>query len=166
MFAPPRLKLDLAVPLRCFQVLVFWHFPLGLRPLGGSCSAFFIASRLFRFEIVLSKTISRKAKTWNCVLNEGKTLDDVRKVEQMVSEVGDADSNPVAEWVTPFTGDIENGRFVLMAGWPNFPAMGKAFGNFLTDGAGDEVMVEWAATATYDARNLYIVEELHNSLGQ
>ena len=44
--------------------------------------------------------------------------------------------------------------------------MGKAFGNFFTNGAGDEVMVEWAATATYDARNLYIVEELHNSLGQ
>ena len=127
---------------------------------------FLLLAGFFRFEIVLSKTISRKAKTWNCVLNEGKTLDDVRKVAQMVSEVGDADSNPVAEWVTPFTGDIENGRFVLMSGWPNFPAMGKAFGNFLTDGAGDEVMVEWAATATYDARNLYIVEELHNALGQ
>ena len=84
----------------------------------------------------------------------------------MVSEVGDADSNPVAQWVTPFIGDMENGRFVLMAGWPNFPAMGKAFGNFLTDGAGDEVMVEWAATATCDARNLYIVEELHNALVQ
>ena len=105
-------------------------------------------------------------ETWNCVLNEGKTLDDVRKVAQMVSEVDDADSNPVAQWVfTPFTGDMENGRFVLMTGWPNFPAMGKAFGNFFTDGAGDEVMVEWAATATCDARNLYIVEELHNSLG-
>ena len=84
----------------------------------------------------------------------------------MVSEVDDADSNPVAQWVTPFTGDMENGRFVLMAGWPNFPAMGKAFGNFFKDGAGDEIMVEWAATATCDARNLYIVEELHNSLGQ
>ena len=53
-----------------------------------------------------------------------------------------------------------------MAGWPNFPAMGKAFGNFLTDGAGDEVLVEGAATATYDARNLYFVEEMHNALGQ
>ena len=38
-------------------------------------------------------------ETWNCVLNEGKTLDDVRKVAQMVSEVDDADSNPVAQWV-------------------------------------------------------------------
>ena len=51
------------------------------------------------------------------------------------------------------------------AGWPNFPAMGKAFGNFLTDGAGDEVMVEWAATLLR-CRNLYIVEELYNALGQ
>lgn len=116
---------------------------------------FLLLAGFFRFEIVLSKTISRKAKTWNCVLNEGKTLDDVRKVAQMVSEVGDADSNPVGQWVTPFTGDMENGRFVLMAGWPNFPAMGKAFGNFLTDGAGDEVMVEWAARHLRCAGSLY-----------
>ena len=40
--------------------------------------------------------------------------------------------------------------------------MGKALGNFFTDGAGDEVMVEWAATATCEKRNLYTVEELHN----
>ena len=74
---------------------------------------FLLLAGFFRFEIVLSKTISRKAKTWNCVLNEGKTLDDVRKVAQMVSEVDDADSNPVAQWVfTPFTGDMENGRFL------------------------------------------------------
>ena len=53
--------------LRCIQVLVFWHFPLGLRPSRWYLfSPFFIASRLFRFEIVLSKIISRKAKTWRC----------------------------------------------------------------------------------------------------
>ena len=106
-------------------------------------------------------------ETWNCVLNEGKTMDDVRNVTRMVSEVDDADSNPVAQWVfTPFTGDMETGRFVLMTGWPSFPAMGKAFGNFFSDGAGDEVMVEWAATATCDTRNLYTVEEMHNSISQ
>ena len=59
-----------------------------------------------------------------------------------------------------YSGDMEGGRFVLMTGWPSFPAMGKAFGNFFTDGAGDEVMVEWAATATCETRNLYTVEEL------
>ena len=48
----------------------------------------------------------------------------------------------------------------------NGPAFPAAFGNFFTDGAGDEVMVEWAATATCDTRNLYTVEELHNSLSQ
>ena len=53
-----------------------------------------------------------------------------------------------------------------MTGWPSFPAMGKAFGNFFSDGAGDEVMVEWAATATCDTRNLYTVEEMHNSISQ
>ena len=104
-------------------------------------------------------------ETWNCVLNEGKTIDDVRKVGAMVADVAKAANDPVAQWnFTPFTGDMEAGRFVLMTGWANFPSMGSSFGNFFTDGAGDEVMVEWAATATCDTRNLYTVEELHNSI--
>ncbi len=103
-------------------------------------------------------------ETWNCVLNEGKTLDDVRKVGAMVAEVGKAAGDPIAQWVfTPFTGDMEAGRFVLMTGWPSFPSMGSSFGNFFTDGAGDDVMVEWAATATCETRNLYTVEELITS---
>ena len=69
--------------------------------------------------------------------------------------------DPIAQWVfTPFTGDMEAGRFVLMTGWPSFPSIGSSFGNFFTDGAGDDVMVEWAATATCETRNLYTVEEL------
>ena len=104
-------------------------------------------------------------ETWNCVLNEGKTIDDVRKVGAMVADVAKAANAPVAQWIfTPFTGDMEAGRFVLMTGWANFPSMGSSFGNFFTDGAGDKVMVEWAATATCDTRNLYTVEELHNSI--
>ena len=104
-------------------------------------------------------------ETWNCVLNEGKTIDDVRKVGAMVADVAKAAKDPVAQWIfTPFTGDMEAGRFVLMTGWANFPSMGSSFGNFFTDGAGDEVMIEWAATATCDTRNLYTVEELHNSI--
>ena len=106
-------------------------------------------------------------ETWNCVLNEGKTIDDVRKVGAMVADVAKAAKDPVAQWIfTPFTGDMEAGRFVLMPGWANFPSMGSSFGNFFTDGAGDKVMVEWAATAPWDTRNLYTVEELHNSLPQ
>ena len=106
-------------------------------------------------------------ETWNCVLNEGKTIDDVRKVGAMVADVATAANDPVAQWIfTPFTGDMEAGRFVLMTGWANFPSMGSSFGNFFTDGAGDKVMIEWAATATYDTRNLYTVEELHNSIPQ
>ena len=106
-------------------------------------------------------------ETWNCVLNEGKTLDDVRKVGAMVEEVAEAAGDPLAQWIfTPFTGDMETGRFILMTGWPSFPSMGTSFGNFFTDGNGDEVMVEWAATATCDTRNLYTVEQLHNSIMQ
>ena len=106
-------------------------------------------------------------ETWNCVLNEGKTLDDVRKVGAMVEEVAKAAGDPLAQWIfTPFTGDMETGRFILMTGWPSFPSMGTSFGNFFTEGNGDEVMVEWAATATCDTRNLYTVEQLHNSITQ
>ena len=104
-------------------------------------------------------------ETWNCVLNEGKTINDVRKVGAMVADVAEAANDPVAQWVfTPFTGDMEAGRFILMTGWASFPSMGSSFGNFFTDGAGDEVVVEWAATATCETRNLYTVEELHNSI--
>ena len=106
-------------------------------------------------------------ETWNCVLNEGKTLDDVRKVGAMVAEVDKAAGNDVAQWIfTPFTGDMEAGRFILMTGWSSFPVMGSAFGNFFTGGAGDAVMAEWGAAATCDTRNLYMVEELHNSIPQ
>ena len=104
-------------------------------------------------------------ETWNCVLNEGKTINEVRKIGAMVADVAKVANDPVAQWIfTPFTGDMEAGRFILMTGWPNFPSMGSSFGNFFTDGAGDEVMVEWATTATCDTRNLYTVEELHNSI--
>ena len=54
-------------------------------------------------------------ETWNFVLNEGKTIDDVRKVGAMVADVAKDANDPVAQWIfTPFTGDMEAGRFVLM----------------------------------------------------
>ena len=52
------------------------------------------------------------------------------------------------------------------SGWSSFPVMGAAFGNFFTGSAGDAVMAEWAAAATCDTRNLYMVEELHNTMEQ
>jgi hypothetical protein len=106
-------------------------------------------------------------ETWNCVLNEGKTIDDVRKVGAMVAEVGKAAGDPIAQWIfTPFTGDMEAGRFILMTGWASFPSMGTSFGNFFTDGAGNKVMEVWGAAATCESRNLYTVEELHNTIEQ
>ena len=36
-------------------------------------------------------------ETWNCLLNEGKTLDDVRKVGAMVAEVAKAAGDPIAQ---------------------------------------------------------------------
>ena len=129
--------------------------------------AFFVAASTAVVADDHSDATPGPVETWNCVLNEGKTLDDVRKVTAMVEEVAEAAGDPLAQWIfTPFTGDMENGRFILMTGWPSFPSMGTSFGNFFTDGSGDEVMVEWAATATCDTRNLYTVEQLHNSIMQ
>ena len=73
-------------------------------------------------------------ETWNCVLNEGKILDDVRAVGAMVADVAKEAEDPIAQWLfTPFTGDMQAGRFVLMTGWPGFPSMGSSFGNFFTE---------------------------------
>lgn len=92
-------------------------------------------------------------------------MDDVRKVGATAAEVGEAAGNPIARWVfTPFTANMEAGRFVLMTGWLSFPSMGSTFRNFFTDDAGDEVKVGWAAAATCETRNFYTVEALHNSL--
>ena len=57
-----------------------------------------------------SSAAPNPVETWTCVLNEGKTLDDVRKVGAMVAEVDKAAGNDVAQWIfTPFTGDMEAG---------------------------------------------------------
>ena len=110
-------------------------------------------------------SIEGPIETWNCVLNEGKTLDDVRAVGAMVADVAKEAEDPIAQWLfTPFTGDMQAGRFVLMTGWPGFPSMGSSFGNFFTDGAGDAVMIAWGETATCSSRNLYTAEQLHNSM--
>ena len=112
-----------------------------------------------------SGTTGGPIETWTCVLNEGKTLDDVRTVGAMVADVAKKAKDPIAQWLfTPFTGDMQAGRFVLMTGWPGFPSMGSSFGNFFTDGAGNEVMIAWGETATCSSRNLYTVEQLHNSM--
>ena len=42
--------------------------------------------------------------------------------------------------------------------------MGSSFSNFSTEGAVEKVMVDGAATATCNTRNLYTVEELNNSI--
>ena len=94
-------------------------------------------------------------------------MDDVRTVGAMIAEVGKAAGDPIAQWIfIPFTRDMEVGRFILMTGWASFPSMRKSFGNFFTDAAGNKVMEAWAGAATCEARNLYTVEELHNSIEQ
>jgi hypothetical protein len=52
----------------------------------------------------------------------------------------------------------EDGRLFLP--WENHLAP------FFTDGAGNKVMELWTDTATCETRNLYLVEELHNSIDQ
>ena len=108
---------------------------------------------------------SNPVETWSCVLKEGKTLDDVRQVAAMVKTVGEARQDPIAQWLfTPFTGDMSEGRFVLMTAWPSFASMGTSFQGFFGEGAGADVMVAWTAAADCETRDLYTAEALHNSM--
>ena len=102
---------------------------------------------------------------WTCNLNEGKTLDDVRKVSNMVAKVTEKLGIPTAQWLfSPFTGSMDTSRFMLMTGWSDFNGMGKGFDGFFIKNAGAEVMVEWAATATCESRNLLLVENTFNQI--
>ena len=108
---------------------------------------------------------SAPVETWSCTLKAGKTLEDVRKVGRMVADVGQARNDPLAQWLfTPFTGEMSEGRFILMTGWPSFASMGTSFQGFFGEGAGDEIMAAWLATASCDSRNLYTAETLHNTI--
>jgi len=105
-------------------------------------------------------------EVWTCNLNEGKTLDDVRKVSEMVAKVTADAKIPTAQWIfTPFTGDMDSGRFMLMTGWTDFNSMGKGFHSFFVAGDGAEVLTEWEATATCATRNLLLVESTFNQMG-
>ena len=105
-------------------------------------------------------------EVWTCNLNEGKTIEDVRTVSQMVSKVSAKEGIPTAQWIfTPFTGDMDASRFMLMTGWPDFGAMGKGFDSFFIGDAGAAVLKEWSATATCERRNLLLVESTFNQMG-
>jgi hypothetical protein len=105
-------------------------------------------------------------ETWNCSLNEGKTINDVRKISKAVGAWTKAQGQKDAQWIfTPFTGDTSDpGRFILMTGWSDFSGMGDAFQSFFS--SGDEkaaaIFAEWTATATCNSRNLWTVESTYN----
>ena len=105
-------------------------------------------------------------EVWTCNLKEGKTLDDVRKVSEMVAKVTEKVKIATAQWIfTPFTGDMDSSRFMLMTGWTDFNAMGSGFHSFFVAGEGAEVLTEWEATATCETRNLLLVENTFNQMG-
>tara|TARA_E500000178_G_scaffold262930_1_gene259989 strand:- start:43 stop:438 length:396 start_codon:yes stop_codon:yes gene_type:complete len=105
-------------------------------------------------------------EVWTCNLNEGKTLDDVREVSSMVSKVTKEEGIAAAQWIfTPFTGDMDPTRFVLMTGWPSFAVMGEGFDSFFVGDAGAEVLAAWTAAASCETRNLLMVEGTFNQMG-
>ncbi|HJP52946.1 MAG TPA: hypothetical protein QF611_18085 [Pseudomonadales bacterium] len=107
-------------------------------------------------------------EVWQCSLNEGKTMEDIRRVSKAVGAWSTAQGIKDAQWIlTPFSGDIADpGRFILMTGWADLAEMGKAFQGFFGDGAGDsaEVFADFTATASCDTRNLWMVESTYDRL--
>lgn len=97
---------------------------------------------------------------WTCAVNQGKTLDDVRKansawVEFMRKNVDEAISSTI---LAPVIGNLEGGRFVFADDFPNFDVWNKARMASLTDeGQAIDAAINEAATCT--SSSLYTAEE-------
>jgi len=105
-------------------------------------------------------------ETWQCSLNEGKTMSDVRMVSKAVGEWSANKGLQDAQWIfTPFSGDMsDSGRFILMTAWSDFEGMGQALQGFFGDGEGADIFAAFNAAATCDTRNFWTVETVFDRL--
>ena len=105
------------------------------------------------------------AEFWYCKLNKGQTMNDMRKVTNYVEKFSETHELKIGQWIlTPFSGDMTPGNFVLMVVWPTFEQMGKSFQNWFGEGLGSEGMALFSKTATCGLRNFATVEEHFNSM--
>jgi len=105
-------------------------------------------------------------ETWQCSLNDGKTMADVRQVSKAVGQWSQSKGLSDAQWIfTPFSGDMSDaGRFILMTAWSDYKSMGEALQGFFGDGEGAEIFAAFNAAATCSTRNFWTVETVFDRL--
>jgi hypothetical protein len=123
-----------------------------------------VLARTLALFVMLGITGSAIAETarvvWICTVNEGKTLDDVRKanaawVKFMHDNVDEAISSTI---LTPVIGNFEGGRFVFADDFPSFDVWNEARMASQTDeGQAIDAAINEAGTCTNSS--LYSAEE-------
>ena len=100
------------------------------------------------------------AEFWYCSLNDGQTMEDMRKVTANVEKFSEENNLKIGQWIlTPFSGDMTAGNFVLMVVWPSFEQMGSSFQRWFGEGLGNDGMALFNQAATCDQRNFATIEE-------
>jgi hypothetical protein len=105
-------------------------------------------------------------ETWNCSLNEGKSMNDIINVSKAVGVWSKSKGLNDAQWIfIPSSGDLsDQGRFVLMTGWGDWSEMGKAQQGFFGDGEGTQIFADFNAAATCESRNFWTVQSTYNHI--
>ena len=105
------------------------------------------------------------AEVWMCELNQGYSMDDVRKVSSDVQKFAKKNDMKSAQWIfTTFMGDMNPNGFALMTAWTDFSMMGNGFQDFFLGGEGDKIFSQWLKVASCSERNLVLVENTFNSM--
>ena len=95
------------------------------------------------------------AEFWYCSLNDGQTMEDMRKVTANVEKFSEENNLKIGQWIlTPFSGDMTAGNFVLMVVWQRW------FG----EGLGNDGMALFNKAAKCDQRNFATIEEHFNNM--
>ena len=105
------------------------------------------------------------AEFWYCSLNEGQTMEDMRKVTANVEKFSEENGLKIGQWILqPFSGDMTGGNFVLMVVWPSFEQMGNSFQHWFGEGLGNDGMALFSKAATCNERNFATIEEHFNNM--
>ena len=77
------------------------------------------------FNTLAQQNSTVPAEVWMCELNQGYSMDDVRKVSSDVQKFAKKNDMKSAQWIfTTFMGDMNPNGFALMTAWTDFSMMG------------------------------------------
>ena len=89
------------------------------------------------FNTLAQQNSTVPAEIWMCELNQGYTIDDVRKVSSDVQKFAKQNDMKSGQWIfTTFMGDMNPNGFALMTAWTDFSTMGNGFQDFFLGGEG------------------------------